>query len=269
MTGVTDADQVAWLVSTYADRVHDAVRRCGCSADDSVVVLHRAVNGLLDAPDDQLAGWLLRAEVLAPTDDGLPADDDVAAPVRWALALLPAAQQRVLTIRDGYDLPEGSAAVVLDSDVPTLRRRLGAARVALVSAYDGRPRSPHRPHPDCPADTGDLAALADGTLTAGALGLRRHVFACDGCEEWLEAQARARRMVAGLPLLRLSAPARSALADAAAASAEERLGALAALFRPGAAYDPPPPVSPLLVSIVVALALIVGMTAGMLIRAGG
>lgn len=261
---MTDGYDVAELVTAYADTLCDAVRSRGCPAGEAIAVLHRTVPDPSGTPDP-LASWLRSAEALAghPATSPAGGDDPAAVPVLRALNALAAGDRRVLTLRDGYDLPEPTAAELLGTDVGALRRRLGAARTRLVSAYDGRPATAAGPRPNCPGEAAELAALADGTLADSPLRLRRHASGCPDCEELLDTQVRARRMLAGLPRYSLPAASRTMLASAAAARAADQDNALAGFLREDAGARPERPAARLLAALALAAALATGVGAGL------
>jgi hypothetical protein len=212
---------------------------------------------------DPLARWLVCAEALTgpAAGTGEVGDEDRASrPVRAALDELEPATQRVLVLRDGYDLPERTVAAVLGVEVGTARRRLAAARLALLTAYDGRPAPSPGDGPDCPTDFAVFAAVADGTLEAAqAACLRRHAYRCPRCEDVIDVEVRARRMVAALPTATLSVAARQALVAAARGAASD----VAPGVRRRAAsrrFAVPPAVA----GLTAAVALVAGVGAGLI-----
>lgn len=265
----TRTSDVVHLVTAYADAVHDAVRRRGTHQDAAPTVVEQAavdlVVALAERPaevTDPLIWWLARAERLA--DAHAPTLPDIAplASGRVAAALdrLEPWQRRLLWLRDAYDLPSAALAQLTCTDVPTLRVRLATARLALLSAYDGRTVTALPDHP--PVGLGELAAAADATLPALDLHvLHRHVYGCAACEDVLDSQRRARLIIGALPRLGLDPAAHEQLVARVAATAESRLSGLAEILLRSATEEPRS-VSPLLVGIAVLTSLAAGVLLG-------
>ncbi len=276
---MVSADGVVAVVRAYADRVHDAVRRTGCDPQTAVELVARSaadmVTALLAQPETvgDLAGWwFAQAEALAlrhcagavehrPAPSiGLGHEERLLA----ALGRLEPADRRALRLRDAYGLPTRSLAVGLGLPAPVAVDRVAAARVRLLTAYDGRPvpdASAHRDPP--PAGLAQLGALADNSLAAAqASALRGHLGRCPPCEEAVDAQARAHRLVAGLPRWPLPDSERERLVTAVATAADDLGGLAGRLFGDTEATDRPP-VPPLLVAAAVALALVAGVVVGL------
>ncbi len=282
-------EYVARITAAYADRLHDAVRRAGCSPAAAYDVLRQALVATIVALDrgsakakanananpnananDLLSSWLRHAEAMAARrgEQHDPPDEDAEEHRgRAALAQLEPDSRRVLMLRDGYDLPPATVAACCDTDVAGMRRRVFAARLGLLASYDARPGPEPGDESDCPLDTGELAALTDHTLPpSGSVVLRRHAYRCPRCDDVIDAQERARRIVARLPLLRMDPTAGMRLVDAAAAAAEERLSPLDALFvgpAPEASHEQGRPLSAALAGFALSLSLLAGVVAGL------
>src|SRR5437763_5625942 len=118
------ADDFGRILDTYADRVHDAVRRTGISADASAEVVLTSAADLIDAAaaadpgtSDPVGWWFARALALTQRIEPLPGEDEEDidagtlrdsaddAAVRAALNSLPPAQRLAVALRDVYDLP--------------------------------------------------------------------------------------------------------------------------------------------------------------------
>src|SRR5437764_6614159 len=153
------ADDFSRILDTYADRVHDAVRRTGISADAAAEVVLTSAADLIDAAAaadpatvDPVGWWFARALALADRIEPLPEEDlddeEAANPlrdsaddasVRAALSSLPVAQRLAVTLRDVYDLPPVSVANVLGFLPERAARETGVGRLEFLSAHDGRP----------------------------------------------------------------------------------------------------------------------------------
>jgi hypothetical protein len=215
---VLTADDVIAAVRVHADRVHDAVRRLGCGPEAATQVVERSALGLVDAvarqPEsvgDPVGWWFAKARALgrqaAGGDDDLPLGGGLlssdANQVRLAEALesRPERERAALLLRDSYDLPAAAVGTALGLDAQGAMEVVAAARLAflptLVSAV-----------PPVPTDHAvDLAALArlasGGQQAARDATARRHVRSCEQCADLLDAQERARRMLAALTVVAL------------------------------------------------------------------
>jgi hypothetical protein len=280
------ADDFGRILDTYADRVHDAVRRTGISADAAAEVVLTSAADLIDAAAavepatvDPVGWWFARALALAGRIEPLPDEetgedagnplrdsaDDAA--VRAALSSLPQAQELAVTLRDVYDLPPVSVANVLGFDPERSAQTTGVARLGLLTAYDGRPAPTLAGHVGRQqVSEGDLALLADGGLDVEDAGaLRRHVSRCPACEDVLTAQDRARRLAAGLPLIGLPDEDRDVVVPRLKDRAAAVLPALGYLLEMDERDEDRPLLPPLLVVGVVSAALIFGILAGVLL----
>ena len=224
------AEDVVVAVQTYADRLHDLLRRRELGVADATAIVTSSAEAMVDAAAgeraiDPLGWWWSRALSEADRSPTLKRprvrDSD---PVDAALLQLDEPLQLAVLLRDDYDLPLSSVAVALGVGRPVAADRILHGRLALVAAHDGTPLvdlSGHdsREAPDVPG----LLGLADGLLTpAEAARTRRHLRGCAACEAVVTAAQRGRRLAAALPVEALADAPR----DRLVASVEERAGAL-------------------------------------------
>ncbi|MFL6238057.1 MAG: hypothetical protein ACJ735_01000 [Actinomycetes bacterium] len=285
-TPLLSADDFSRILDTYADRVHDAVRRTGVSADAAAEVVLTSAADLIDAAAavdpatvDPVGWWFARALGLAGRIEPLPGEEqqeDLPSPlrdsaddaaVRGALDALPPAQRLAVALRDVYDLPPVSVANVLGYEPLRAAQTTGVGRLALLSAYDGRPAPTLTGHVGRhEVNEGDLALLADGGMDVDdAAALRRHVSRCPACEDVLTAQDRARRLAAGLPIIGLPDEDRDVVVPRLKDRAAATLPALGYLLDLEEREEDRPLVSPLLVVGVVSAALVLGILSGVVL----
>ncbi len=224
------AERLVAVVRVHADRVHDAVRRLGCSPDAAVRVAEASALDLVEAvaqgrSADPLGTWFARARVLAaevqataspdqgdvPRGEGVLAKDADQALLGRALDVLPEPQRLALLLRDSYDLPAESVGVALGTDADGAMQRVGEARLAFLPGIDGEPRAAlpgHVTEPDA------LARLAEaGPVAARDATVRRHAQACSACRSVVEAEDYAHRLLTGLVVVALPEADRDALLD--------------------------------------------------------
>ncbi len=246
-----DAEHVRRVVAGYADCAYDLVLRAGCPPDRASEVLLSAVRQVTGTPAEWTAGpgdllgeWLRAAQDLAdqaarsgkPTCSVHPTGnaDEMACGVGVALEALGPDTARLLLLRDSYDVPPGSVAVAVGIDIPELRRRVAAARLAFLRRYDPPATTLLLELPPCAADPGELAAVCDSTAPPGVdANLRRHAYRCQRCEETAEVQGRARRILSWVRPRSMEPSARSALVAAAGRLGSGRLVTLEALLDAG------------------------------------
>jgi DNA-directed RNA polymerase specialized sigma24 family protein len=222
---VLTADEVLAVVRVHADRVHDAVRRLGCSPEAAVEVVESSAMDLVESArgselEDPVGWWFARARVLARQvadtgDDDLPVGGGVlggdANQVRLAEALesRPERERAALLLRDSYDLPAASVGTVLNLDANSAMQVVGAARLAFLPALLGGPVLSLTGHD---VDLASLARLAEGGQPAARdATTRRHAQSCARCAEALDAMERARRLLSGLTVVALPDEEREAL----------------------------------------------------------
>ncbi|MBV9292606.1 MAG: hypothetical protein JO222_09165 [Frankiales bacterium] len=279
VVALVSADDVVAAVRVHADRVHDLLRRSGCGAAESVEVCESyafaLIDALVNAPEtvgDMAGWWFGRALELGRRLGGSAEPADVPASVlsgtsgeaqvRAALATLPDPERAAVMLRDGYDLPPEAVAVALGRSVDGAANLVASGRLRLQAAYDDRHPADLAGHVGrTPADIGTLGRLADGSLPPPKVPpLRRHVSSCHACEEVVEAQAKGRRLAAGLPVIAMPDDAREAMID----RVEERAAAVLpsvdeVLLAVEEEHDVQPAISPVAVIIAVVLALLLGI----------
>jgi len=213
---VLTADDVLAAVRVHADRLHDAVRRLGCSPTAAAHVVETASLELVEAVargrvDDDPVGWLFaRARALGRDvtggDDTLPVGSGVlsadANQVRLAEALesRPERERAALLLRDSYDLPMTDVATALGLDVTTATEAVGAARLALLPGLTDTVAPPVPDH----VPLASLTRLAEGGQQAAReTTTRLHAESCVRCTAVVDAQERARRLLSGLTVVAL------------------------------------------------------------------
>ena len=296
---VSAADVVA-VVDTYADRLHDAVRRLGCPASKAADVLQVSAREMIEAlrraPDtvtDLVGWWLARIADNTTRVTGSP-NAGLAATIRRskgeampgvlhgtrgekrltdALAALDARPRTAVLLRDAYDLVPDSLAVAFRRDKQSVMRLVAEARHQLLLAYDEPPTSPlDASHTAAlPVDIGALAGLADGSLPTAAAGeLRKHARRCAACQAIMSDQSRARRIAAALPLLPMPEGERDALVADIAARADAVLPTAAeALYAGGPTRRRPPLIAPPVIIGAIAVAVVLGIVVGVASAPGG
>ncbi len=229
------------VVRVHADRVHDAVRRLGCSPAASADVVEVSALDLVDAAasgrlDDPLGSWFARARELAahahtdaevPTGEGVLAGDRDQELLSTALDSRPEAERLALLLRDSYDLPAESVGTVLRTDADGAMALVGTARLRFLPAIDDQPVHRLAAHVTEPAA---LARLAEGgPVAARDATARRHAQACTGCRAVVEAQDYAHRLLTGLVVVALSESDREALLASVGRAAARLLPSAASL----------------------------------------
>jgi hypothetical protein len=286
VVALVSADDVVAAVRVHADRVHDLLRRSGCGAEESIEVCESyafaLVDALVNAPEtvgDMAGWWFGRALDLGrrlgdaaaePVIDQPAAEMPTSvlsgtsgeAQVRAALTQLPEQERAAVMLRDGYDLPPEAVAVALGRDVEWAATLVASGRLRLASLYDDRPIPDLASHSGrAPADLGMLGRLTDGSLPAQrSMPLRRHLGACSSCEDVTERLTKARRLVAGLPVLAMPDDAREAMIERVATRAMTVLPSVDEVLLAIEEEDETrPAVSPLVAIVAVVLALVLGV----------
>lgn len=243
------AEQVVPLLRVHADRVHDAVRRSGCSPAAAARVVESSALDLLDAVaagtvDDPLGAWFARADALAaqaqtgddvPVGGGLLAADGDQALLGRALDALPDRQRLALLLRDSYDLPAASVGTALGTTADGAMEQVAVARLAFLPAIDGEAS------PALGSHAADLAALGrigeGGPVAAPDATARKHAQACPLCRSVVEAQDYAHRLLSGLVVVALPEDERERLLVRVEQAARTRLPSAASLVAAGAELD--------------------------------
>lgn len=290
VTALVSADDFVSVVRVHSDRLHDLLRRLGCGADEAVEVVEAYALALLDAlvnrPETvvDMAGWLFgRALELgrrlegggdAPTEvaRSVLAGTEGEAQVRSALARLPEVERYAVVLRDAYDLAPQSVAVALRRSPDATASLIATARMHFIGLYDDRQPPTLDDHTGRQAvDLTTLGRVADGSLSGTpATALRRHVHACTACEDVVEAQVKARRVAAGLPVIALPDDVRDPLLGRVAERAQSTLPTLEeVLFAAEEDEDVAPAISPLVVVVAIVLALVLGAAVALATREGG
>jgi hypothetical protein len=286
VVALVSADDVVAAVRVHADRVHDLLRRSGCGAEESIEVCESyafaLVDALVNAPETvgDMAGWWfgraldlgrrLGDAVAEPVTDQPAAEMPTSvlsgtsgeAQVRAALAQLPEQERAAVMLRDAYDLPPEAVAVALGRDLEWAATLVASGRLRVVSLYDDRPIPDLAGHTGrAPADLGTLGRLTDGSLPAQrSVPLRRHLGVCSSCEDVTERLTKARRVVAGLPVLAMPDDAREAMIERVAARAMTVLPSVDEVLLAIEEEDETrPAVSPFVAIVAVVLALVLGV----------
>ena len=280
------------VVRVHADRVHDAVRRLGCSGDaavqvvqDSAVDLVEAVASRPETVEDAVGWWFARARALArrtaasspdlPLGGGVLAVDEDQEVLAEALDQLPEQQRWALLLRDAYDLPVASVGAALGGDPATAMDQVARARLEFLPLVDDEPAPRVPPHQ---SELGSLARIAEGGPVAAAdATARRHALSCESCRSLTDSLQRAHLLLTGLAVAALPERERAPLIARVEDLAYRRLPTTAQLVAAQQAYaleeeeDVEPRLfSPLLVTLSLVLAVLLGLGVGLLLsRTGG
>lgn len=234
------ADAFVAVVRAYADRVHDDVRRLGCSATEAAEIVETSAVGLAERlrarpheVRDLIGTWFRDARVYADRVAGTTAGADVEAgagivqrseddaATRAALARLAERDRVALLLRDAYDLPYVSTGVALGLDADAAATLVARARLRFLRLAAGEAPADPEDHDEALATA---ARLADGQLAPEAVaGAERHVAKCPICTAVVPAQREARRLLSGLAIIAMRDADRDALLTRATAAAERLL----------------------------------------------
>ena len=288
----TSEDLLA-AVRVHADRVHDAVRRLGCSpaaavevVTESALNLVAAASGQAGPPGDRsgadLVGWwFARArslgqraagsdpdEVLgAPLGSGLLAADQDQAVLADVLEQLPDRMQLALLLRDSYALTEASLATALGVSADAAMEVVVAARRTFLAALDGAAAPALDGHRrDLPA----LARLAEGGhVAAPDATTRRHVQSCSACQSLVQDLEQVHLLLAGLTIAALPDADRGALLVRVEAAARAALPSSGHLVDHDEPDDQPRRLlSPVAAVLLLGLAVLAGLGLGLLLSRG-
>jgi DNA-directed RNA polymerase specialized sigma24 family protein len=280
------ADAFVAVVRAYADRVHDDVRRLGCTPAEAAEVVEASALGLAErlraAPrevPDLVGAWFRDARVHAQrvaggaAQDGLDegqgivrrSEDDAAA--REALAQLGERDRVALLLRDAYDLPYLSVGVALGTDAAATGPVVARARLRFLGLATGAAPEEPEGHDEHLATT---ARLADGQLPPDQVNAaERHAAKCTTCGPLLTPLREARRLLAGLAIVAMADADRDALIVRANAAAQRLLPSAEEV---AAARDGEPDRGPLSFTVVAASlggALVLGSVMGLATSGNG
>ncbi len=212
------AEDVSAAVRIHADRVHDFVRRLGCSPAAAVEVVETSALDLVDtvatAPQtvaDAVGWWFGRARALGrgvagdtrdlPLGGGVLSADQDQALLAEALEVLPERERVALLLRDSYALSAPAVGVALGTDAEAAMETVGRARLSFLAAVgdeDVRATTGHA------VKLGVLARLGEGGPVAAAdATARRHAQSCPICRSVWDGEERAHSMLAGLTVVAL------------------------------------------------------------------
>lgn len=239
------AEDVSAAVRIHADRVHDFLRRLGCSPAAAVEVVETSALDLVEAAatapttvPDMVGWWFGRARTLGrrvseaghelPLGGGLLSADRDQAVLAETLDTLPERERVALLLRDSYALSAASVALALGTEVDAGMETVGRARLAFLAAVGDDDVLPTAGHA---VQLGALARLAEGgPVAAGDATARRHAQACAMCGSVLEGQVRAHQMLAGLTVVALPEELRAAVLGRVDAQARAALPLAAELL---------------------------------------
>ena len=275
------------VVRVHADRVHDVVRRLGCTPDNAVDIVENSALDLVDAlrgePEtvpDLVGWWFARARQLArpaadaapdlPLGGGLLAADEVQEQLAEALEQLPERDRVALLMRDSYALPAISVATALATDPDGVLALVGAARRALLPDLEEELPPSLVGHA---VDQAALARLAEGPpVAARDATTRRHAQSCALCSAVVAAEERMHLLLAGLTVVALLDADREDLLARVEAHARASLVPAASLQAGEPEEDeeefPRRILSPLLAFFGVLLAVIIGVVVGIALNHG-
>jgi hypothetical protein len=285
--GVTVEDVEA-VLQVHADRVHDAVRRLGVDGETAVDVVERSGVALVDAvasrPEDvpdAVGWWFAEARRLSggaapelpdlPIGGGVLSVDDDQLVLAEVLEELPEDERVALLLRDAYRLPMASVAAALGTDEPVAMSTVARARLHAVPLLD------EEPAPAVPSHAESLSSLARlgeaGQVEPRDATVRRHVQACLACTAVTEAQQRVHLLLSGLAVVALPAEVRPAVLRRVEGRARAVLPAASSLALTEEELedwedDDRHVLSPLLATLAVLLALLVGTGLGVLLSRG-
>jgi hypothetical protein len=261
-------------VETYADRLHDLLRRRGLGTADAASVVGSSAEDMVQAAAseplaDPLGWWWARALSLGDRKRSVAAprvrDND---PVDAALGRLPAPLQLAVLLRDDYDLPLPSVAAALGVGRSLAADRVLQGRLLLVAEHDDVPAADLSGHDAREQlDPVALVGVADGVLAPGDTArMRRHLRTCAACDAVVNVAQRGRRLAAALPVEALADEPRDALLEQVRTRSSELLPALSDLMsahEEEAAEAGSRPLVPLpVVLVALAAALVLGALTG-------
>jgi DNA-directed RNA polymerase specialized sigma24 family protein len=239
------AEDVSAAVRIHADRVHDFVRRLGCSPTAAVEVVETSALDLVEAvantPNavpDLVGWWFGRARALGrrvsdagqdlPLGGGLLSTDRDQPVLAETLETMPERERVALLLRDSYALSATAVGLALGTDAEAGMETVGRARLAFLAAVGDDDVLPTAGHA---LQLGALARLGEsGPVAATDATARRHAQACATCRSVWDAQTRAHNMLAGLTVVALPEDLREGVLDRVDAQARAALPTAAELF---------------------------------------
>ncbi|HEV2890113.1 MAG TPA: sigma factor-like helix-turn-helix DNA-binding protein [Frankiaceae bacterium] len=236
------ADAFVAVVRAYADRVHDDVRRLGCTPAEAAEVVETSALNLAERlrvrpheVPDLVGTWFRDARLFAErvasggadpdevveSSEGIVQTSEEDAASRRALAELNERDRVALLLRDAYDLPYASTAVALGCEVAAAGTCVAKARLRFLALAGGASYDEPVGHDELLSAT---ARLADGSLPPDeAGGAERHAAKCAVCGPLVAPLREARKLLTGLAILAMPDPDRDALIARATAVAERVL----------------------------------------------
>jgi DNA-directed RNA polymerase specialized sigma24 family protein len=282
------AEDVSAAVRIHADRVHDFVRRLGCSPAAAIEVVETSALDLVDAVattphsvPDVVGWWFARARALGrrvsgesqelPLGGGVLSADRDQAVLAETLELLPEQERVALLLRDSYALSATAVGLALGTDAEAGMETVGRSRLAFLAAVGDEDVLPTAGHA---IQLGALARLGEGGAVAATdATARRHAQACAMCRSVWEGQLRAHQMLAGLTVVALPEEVRDAVLGRVDAQARANLPSAADLVIADdeALVDEPPSrwLVPLYALMGLVAAAVVGTVIGLLLSRGG
>lgn len=282
------SEDVLAAVRVHADRVHDAVRRLGCSPVAALAVVEQSAFDLVDvvarqpgSAADLVGWWFARARALGqraadgepdlPLGGGLLAADEDQAVIAEALEQLAERERVGLLLRDSYALPEQSVAAALGTSADAAMDVVARSRLSLLAALDRESIPSLEVHvQNLPA----LTRLAEGgNVAARDATTRRHVQSCDGCTSLVASMERAHLLLAGLTVAALPDGEREALLSRVEERARAALPSSASLLPGDGPEDeeedlPRRLLTPLVAFLLLGLAVLTGLGLGVLLSRG-
>ena len=281
------AEDVSAAVRIHADRVHDFVRRLGCSPPAAVEVVETSALDLVDAvatgPEtvpDLVGWWFGRARALGrrvsgqdqelPLGGGVLSADRDQALLAEALEVLPERERVALLMRDSYALSAPAVGVALGTEAEAGMETVGRARLSFLGAVgDAVPSMAGHA-----VQLGVLARLAEGGAVAAAdATARRHAQSCPICRAVWDGQIRAHQALAGLTVVALPEGQRQGVLDRVDAQGRAYLPLAADLLvdEDEELLDQAPSrwLVPLYVLLAVLAAVVIGTIIGLVLSRGG
>ena len=283
--GIT-VENLAAAVRIHADRVHDFLRRLGCSPAAAIDVLETSAADLVEAAAhtpqsvrDVVGWWFGRARALGvgaaggsddlPLGGGVLSTDTDQALISESLGLLPERERVAVLLCDSYALPAPSVGVTLGTDADAAMETVGRGRLRFLQAVgDELPTTSGHP-----VDLGALARLGMGDpVEARDATPRRHAQSCPTCRAIWATQERAHRLLSGLTVVALPESERERVLARFEQRARAALPASTLLVANDEEVLPDQPrrlLTPLYVLLGLVLAVLAGIAAGVVLSRTG